>query len=112
MPYADFYRQKSGIRYTKNDENFCLPRALVLARAWAEGRPAFRAMADNTIGQNEVVAELLKRSGTVVPREGCDIQELWQFQQDLREQYNIGVYEYKSEYGYYLKVYSDLQSRR
>lgn len=87
-------RKRRGIIVINNKDNMCLPRALVVTKAYVEKDPEQnKVRRDHGKLQTQRAHQLCTDSGVVVPEEGCGIPELRQFQQYLKN-FKLMVYKY------------------
>ena len=88
---------RKGIICIQNKDNLCLPRALIVGKAYADSDVNFRKVRRD-IGkiQTSRTLELLKEMEINIPSSGCGIEELKLFQNHLKD-YKITVYEYRTK---------------
>lgn len=92
--YTEECFKRQGIIVIKNNDNLCLPRALVVAKAYVDKDPNFSKIRNNIKKEQLSKAEaLIIDAQVVVPPHGCRIEEIQQFQLFLKD-YQIVVYEY------------------
>ncbi|CAG9827172.1 unnamed protein product [Diabrotica balteata] len=73
--------KRRGIVVIKNTDNLCLPRALVVAKAYVDKDLELTKIRKDTGKiQREKALQLMKNAGVVIPDEGAGISELQQFQ--------------------------------
>lgn len=90
-------KTRKGIVVINNKDNLCLPRALVVAIAYAIKDPQCQAVRQDRGKRQTVRAqELVQRARVVIPDEGAGILELEKFQ-DLLQDYKITVYNYNTK---------------
>ncbi|KAG5864129.1 hypothetical protein JTB14_017786 [Gonioctena quinquepunctata] len=88
--------KRRGIIVINNKDNLCLPRALVLARAYVDKDPElYKVRRDIGKLQGQRARELMEVTGVSIPEDGAGIPELQQFQKHLN--YKIIVYDYGSK---------------
>ncbi|VEN47716.1 unnamed protein product, partial [Callosobruchus maculatus] len=89
--------KRKGIISIKNNDNLCLPRALVVAKALIDKDPGFKKVRQDVGKLQEQRARLLtEASGVFIPEGGAGISQLQQFQRHLID-YKIIVYAYGSK---------------
>ncbi|XP_055908156.1 uncharacterized protein LOC129942989 [Eupeodes corollae] len=86
--------KRKGIITIKNTDNLCLPRALFVAKAFANKTSDFnKIIKDNFKVQTNGAYQLIKDACVEVPEDGCGIPELHQFQNYLID-FKITVFQY------------------
>ena len=90
--------KRRGIINIKNNDNLCLPRALVVGKVYADNENYLKVKVRRDIGkiQTQKALKLVDDAHITVPAEGCGIPELKIFQNHLKE-YKVTVYEYGSK---------------
>lgn len=89
--------KRRGILTINNKDNLCLPRALVVAKAYVDKDPeAIKIRRDIGKLQVQRARELMTSADVSIPEEGAGIPELQQFQRHLQD-YKITVYTYGSK---------------
>lgn len=95
--YNNFHeecRKRGGIISINNTDNLCLPRALVVAKAFVKKTPDYKTVREGRSRvQREKALKLLKKTGITIPDSGAGIEELKKFQA-LMKKYKITVYKY------------------
>ncbi|KAJ8911928.1 hypothetical protein NQ315_016269 [Exocentrus adspersus] len=88
---------RRGVITITNNDNKCLPRALVVAKAYVDKDPEFNQVRRD-IGklQTQRAIQLIEDAAVSIPDAGCGIVELEQFQSHLAG-YRIVVYQYGSK---------------
>lgn len=92
--YEEECNKRRGIVVVNNEDNLCLPRALVVAMAYLMNVPYVEQIRRN-VGkrQDREALKLMKDVGIAIPPLGAGIEELEKFQQHLT-QFKITVYIY------------------
>uniref|UniRef100_A0A6P7HBJ7 Uncharacterized protein LOC114346644 n=1 Tax=Diabrotica virgifera virgifera TaxID=50390 RepID=A0A6P7HBJ7_DIAVI len=86
--------KRRGIVVIKNNDNLCLPRSLILAKAYVNKDPELvKIRRDIGKTQLERALQLIAGAAVVIPSDGAGIPELQQFQEYLKN-YKIVVYSY------------------
>lgn len=91
--------KRRGIVRIQNTDNLCLPRALVVAKAYAKKKDESTLALlrkDRRLRQTIEAKKLMANAGVQIPEEGAGIPELIRFQAHLKK-YNIVVYNYSSK---------------
>lgn len=93
--FEEFRTKCGGIIKINNDDNLCLPRALVTAIAQKSTDKDERAkMRKNYKGiQTTETLKLIQNAGVTIPANGCGVPEIFLFQTYLTE-FNITVYNF------------------
>ncbi|KAJ8915407.1 hypothetical protein NQ315_008296 [Exocentrus adspersus] len=92
--YNEECAKRKGIISINNKDNMCLPRALVVAIAFATKDPEMvKIRKDTGKIQRDKAIELTKNAAVTIPTAGCGIPELQQFQRHLTG-FKIVVYKY------------------
>lgn len=94
------FKNKSLIlTYSKYNDNKCLPRALVLAKALADGdNKAIKCMKKkNSTLLAAQVSQLIKKCNIIIGDNGCTITDLYKFSKILSD-YQITVYDDKDDF--------------
>lgn len=101
---VDFYKIHANSLYTPNlyinDGNICLPAAIIIGKAYADGIQGQNMYNFLTYAPNR--SELIKEARNVAIAagvdytNGCGLDEIRKFQNHLRNEYNITVYNSRS----------------
>lgn len=92
--FAEECGKRRGIVAINNNDNLCLPRALVVAKAFVDRDPEYvKVRRDIGKLQTRRTHELLGEAGVNIPETGCGIPELQRFQDYFKDQ-QIVVYSY------------------
>lgn len=90
-------RARHGVVEIKNIDNLCLPRAIVVAKAYVKKDPDYQAIRKDRKKRQTIKAEkLMAKARVQIPVEGAGIPELGKFQDHLKK-YKITVYNYNSK---------------
>ncbi|KAG5885994.1 hypothetical protein JTB14_025388 [Gonioctena quinquepunctata] len=85
--------KRKGIIVIKNKDYLCLPRALVVAKAYIDNESDKKKIREVMGVQTNRTLEFTEKSGVEIPKEGGGISELVKFQ-DYLSDYTITVYKY------------------
>lgn len=91
--------KRRGIIKINNDDNLCLPRALVVGKVYADKGTAMekeKIRRDIDKIQSNKTSQLILDTNINLPDEGCGIPELREFQKHLFD-YKITVYKYDTK---------------
>lgn len=92
--YEEECVKRKGIVVIKNNDNLCLPRALVTAVAYVDKDPGYKKVRKD-VGKEQLkrAQKLMEGADIQIPLEGAGVPELQKFQQQLKG-YKIVVYQY------------------
>lgn len=95
--YNNFHeecRARLGIVQIKNEDSLCLPRAIVVAKAFAKKDPQYQQIRKDVRKiQTQKTEKLMKKVGIIIGENGAGVAELQLFQTHLKK-YKISVYKY------------------
>lgn len=95
--FAEECKARRGIITIKNNDNMCLPRVIVVAKAHAKKDPQFYGIReDKAMRQTFRARKLVAKARVEIPEEGAGVPELQKFQDHLKK-YEITVYNYNTK---------------